>query len=459
MLVLIVVVAVTAFSLFVASYQAQVQAEEAAAHDRSLENIRILSVSTVLNTTNRGANYSSLTFVAGSLDVNTMIVNELTINGQVINFYTVKALASPTVLQVCAFCNPSQPPFQNTMQEFNLTSLEQVTIVVNLTTWSPVGQPHGGFLSFYDLASFGSTNFVSISLYTVLGNDFNRVFTPPTAIALSEQSTIYSGNLDTPVVVFDGSESIVPANDTIVSWSWSVNLGALACFGLGGEKALVPQSEFPSGTYSVMLTITDSNGLAGTATIPYASTVTAPTIMACPGQGPAGTTTVTVVGTGFLTTNQSITLTLDGQAATSTPACTSGTTGSFSCTVTLPKPLPSGGQTLVASDGTNTATATFTVTVPAITLNQNTGPVGATYTVAGSGFSVSSEVNVSFNSVAQTPTGGSDCSYAGSAITSDLTGDFVCTFAVPNVAAGGYPVVGTDTASGDATPTQTFTVT
>jgi flagellin-like protein len=277
MLVLIVVVAVTAFSLFVASYQAQVQAEEAAAHDRSLEDIRILSVSTVLNTTNLGANYSSFTFVAGSLDVNTMAINELAVNGQVVNFYTVTPLGSSSVLEVCEFCNRAQSPFQNTEQEFNLTSLEQVAITVNLTTWTPASLPHGGFLSFYNLASFGPTDFLSISLYTALGNDFNRVFAAPTAIALTEQSEIYSNGVDTPVVVFDGSESIIPTNDTIVSWTWTITdptdpTWTLPGGGndLVGEKALVPQSAFTTGdSYSAVLTVISAVGLAGTATLQY----------------------------------------------------------------------------------------------------------------------------------------------------------------------------------------------
>jgi flagellin-like protein len=277
MLVLIVVVAVTAFSLFVASYQAQLQAEQTAAHNRSLEDIRILSVTTVLNTTNMGANYSSFSFVAGSLDVNTMTINELTVNGQLINFYTVTQLGSSAVLQICEICNRALPQFQNTVVEFNLTSLEQVTITVNLTTWSSNALPHGGFLTFYNLASFGPTNFISTSLYTTLGSDFDRVFDAPTALALTEQSTIFSGGSDVPVVVFDATDSIVATNDTIVSWSWLItdqnnSLWKLPGGGneLLGEKAVVPQSAFTSGDYyTVVLAITSAVGLAGTATIQY----------------------------------------------------------------------------------------------------------------------------------------------------------------------------------------------
>jgi len=270
MLVVIVVAAAVAFSIFVASYQAQVQAEQAAAHNRALEDIRILSVSTVLNAHSvpPNSNYSSLTFVAGSLDVNTMTINELLINGQFINYYTVTPLGSQSTTQICELCAAGQIP--GSVFEFNLTSLEQVTIVVDLTLWNLAYQPHGGFIQPYSLASSGPTDYISISIYTTLGNDFTRVFDAPTALALTEQSVIYSAGVVVPVVVFDGSQSIVPANDTIVSWSWLIAGPSNFALTLSGEKALEPMSDFTSGTnYTVTLTVLDAEDLAGTATITY----------------------------------------------------------------------------------------------------------------------------------------------------------------------------------------------
>jgi len=269
MLVLIVVVAVTAFSLFVAGYQAQLQAEQAQAHQRSLEDIRILSVGTVLNGTNMNASYSSLSFVAGSLDVNTMMVNELLINSQFVNYYTVTPLGNSTTLRVCPLCNAAAYP--GTVNEFNLTPLEQVTISVNLTLQNS-SDPTGGFLNPYTLATSGPTDYVAISLFTTYGNDFTRTFAAPTAIALTEQSEIFTNGTDTPVVVFDGSESLVPANDTIVSWSWTITNQSNTSWTLQleGEKALVQQSTFVSGdTYTVVLTVNSAAGLAGTARITY----------------------------------------------------------------------------------------------------------------------------------------------------------------------------------------------
>jgi hypothetical protein len=83
--------------------------------------------------------------------------------------------------------------------------------------------------------------------------------------------------VDTPVVVFDGSESIIPTNDTIVSWTWTITdptdpTWTLPGGGndLVGEKALVPQSAFTTGdSYSAVLTVISAVGLAGTATLQY----------------------------------------------------------------------------------------------------------------------------------------------------------------------------------------------
>jgi len=269
MLVLIVVVAVTAFSLFVAGYQAQLQAEQAQAHQRSLEDIRILSVSTVLNNTTNNASYSKMSFVAGSLDVNNMMVNELLVNGQFINYYTVTPLGTGSTLRVCPLCNIADYP--GTVKLFNLTSLEQVTVNVNLTLQNSTTDPTGGFLSPYTLGTSGPTDYIAISLFTTYDNDFARTYSAPTAIALTEPSEIFSNGNDTPVVVFDGSESLVPANDTIVSWSWTItNQTHNFSLNLTGEKALVLQSDFAKGvSFTVTLTVISSAGLAGTSKIVY----------------------------------------------------------------------------------------------------------------------------------------------------------------------------------------------
>ena len=151
-------------------------------------------------------------------------------------------------------------------------------------------------------------------------------------------------------------------------------------------------------------------------------------------------------------------MTIAGTSCTGVSSQMADASGAFSCTFLVPS--GTSGTTVTATDvGGQSATGTFTVTVPTISVTPTQGPDGAAYTVTGSGFSVSSGVTVWFNSVAQTPTGGSDCTYATTAITSDSSGGFVCTFAVPSVSSGSYPIQATDTASTDASNTVTFTVT
>ena len=98
----------------------------------------------------------------------------------------------------------------------------------------------------------------------------------------------------------------------------------------------------------------------------------------------------------------------------------------------------------------------FTVTTVGILLSPTSGRSGSTYTVTGSGFSLSSGATIEFNGVLQTPTGGASCSYSGSTITTTSSGGFGCTFAVPTLSGGGYTVLGTD--PGGQTASASFTV-
>jgi hypothetical protein len=442
-LVLIVVAAAAAFSIFVASYEAQLTAAQKAAHTRALEDIRILSVSTVSN----GAEYTILSFVAGSLDINNMIVNELSINGEYINYFTVTPLGSASTVDVCALCASGS----GTVQEFNLSSLEQVTITVSLTLWNSVSNPTGGFLNPYTIATSGPTNYIAIGVYTTLGNDFTRTFSAPTAVALTEQSEIYTGSTYEPVVVFDGSQSIVPANDSIVSWSWSISYANVPCFELSGEKVLLPQNEIPYGTYTAVLTVDDSNGLVGTASIPYLSTVTSPVITACLSQGPTGSSS-SLVGSGFTPSvaggvsvtfgGPALTLTScsDGSALGVTPGTiTPSAIGTIDCAFTVPSSGP-GDETIQATDSTSHAnpTTTFVVTTPFLALSPTSGASGTIVSASGAGFTP--DVTISFSITPTSPTGGAIL--PTSPCTASWTGTFsVCTFSISGTSGDAYMVM------------------
>lgn len=174
-------------------------------------------------------------------------------------------------------------------------------------------------------------------------------------------------------------------------------------------------------------------------------TITTSSITLNPTSGPVGTT-VTVTGTSFIP-DSTITIKFDGTTLATTPATvTTSAAGGFTATFVVPAST-AGGQTVTASDGTNTGSATFTVT-PKITLTPTSGPVGTTVTVTGSGFAGGSKITVTFN--------GATVITSPATVTTSATGGFTATFAVPTSTTGSKTVTATDASSNAASAT--FTV-
>ena len=74
---------------------------------------------------------------------------------------------------------------------------------------------------------------------------------------------------------------------------------------------------------------------------------------------------------------------------------TSSSSGGFTATFNVPLSSSIGDQTVKATQGSNSASKTFTVTTlvnPVILLNPTTGPVGTPVDIAGAGFDPSSTV-------------------------------------------------------------------
>src|SRR5205823_13769079 len=93
---------------------------------------------------------------------------------------------------------------------------------------------------------------------------------------------------------------------------------------------------------------------------PASATATTPATALTALPAPVGTT-VTVTGTNF-TPSHSIPIQSAGSTVTTTPgSCQSSASGSFSCSFTVPS-VAAGDHTVTASDGTNSPSATFTVT-------------------------------------------------------------------------------------------------
>ena len=135
-------------------------------------------------------------------------------------------------------------------------------------------------------------------------------------------------------------------------------------------------------------------------------------------------TTVTVSGTGFKA-NQSITITF---ANIQVGTAVSEANGSFSGKFTVPS-VVSGTHKVEASDGVNTDSADFTVSVD-VSLSQTTGNVGTEITVSGIGFA--GTVTIKYDDIEVATT------------TTDASGAFSAVFSVPPSVAGSHAVTASD---------------
>ncbi|MFC1968371.1 IPT/TIG domain-containing protein [Chloroflexota bacterium] len=147
-----------------------------------------------------------------------------------------------------------------------------------------------------------------------------------------------------------------------------------------------------------------------------------------PSSGSVGST-VDVYGDGF-NPSTPITITYDGGWV---QAATSNSLGSFTAFFTVP--ASSQGAHTVTATGTSTASRIFTVTVnPTITVSPTSGDVGTSVSVAGTGFSQSSSVYITFAGAQVANT------------TSNTYGSFNVIFTVPASTKGSNTVMARDAA-------------
>ena len=209
-----------------------------------------------------------------------------------------------------------------------------------------------------------------------------------------------------------------------------------------------------NGTFSVATTVPASvrsthtvQGVDVSGYSPAASFTTYSKITVTPASGGVGDN-ITISGTGFAA-SQSIAITFDGAAVTTTPAAVTTTSvGSFSqASFTVPAGVR-GSHTIRAQDiSGNYATATFTTT-QSITLTPTSGPNGTKVTVNGTGFNASATITTYFDDVPVTT--------ATVVVTTDPTGAFSTSFNIPSSSGGAHQIKASD---GTNTNTKTFTVT
>ncbi len=174
-----------------------------------------------------------------------------------------------------------------------------------------------------------------------------------------------------------------------------------------------------------------------------------PVITISPTSGPMGTL-VTVSGSGFADSS-AVTIKYDGTQVTTTTTTASGAIPSG---VTFVVPASAAGiHTVQATDASsNTASTTFTVTAPAITISPTSSPAGTQVTVSGSGFAPSSTVTITYDGSTVTTSPITVTTTASGAIPSGVT------FVVPASAAGIHTVQATDASSNTASTTFLVTI-
>ena len=256
-------------------------------------------------------------------------------------------------------------------------------------------------------------------------------------------------------VVAPGSPSGETSPSSTVTNSLSSSVGGSSgpvyTVSLGGSSVVVVPSSSPTPSPNVP----NPPGMVVAAQPPGD-----PPITLTPTQGPSGASVV-VSGTGW-TATRTITTTISAGATIGTCGATVAAGGTFTCPATTITGTASATPytvTATQSGGGGTGTASFTITTPTITMTPTQGPVGATYTVTGTGFSVSSVANILFNSARQTPVSCSIGTFVGPLVTTDATGDFACTFAVPAGSPTADNVVAEDYATNTPSNVLPFTVT
>ena len=233
MLVVIVVAAATLLAAFVASYQKQLQTEETFNHDKSLESIEILALSTSVS----GGAFTKFNFTIASEYVNPSGVLDFYINGNPLLDFAWDNVSTNTF----GTYNAQSPPNGNPL---SVLPFQQVIIQTCLVVTCPT---HGGGSiadSFLPGEEPAPNHYLKFDIFTHLDNDFTQSYLPPTPLPVVTELNPSGNN---PITLLDGSASLQPGgNASIVNWAWTVSgLGleslttslAAATFSEGGSPA------------------------------------------------------------------------------------------------------------------------------------------------------------------------------------------------------------------------------
>lgn len=192
-------------------------------------------------------------------------------------------------------------------------------------------------------------------------------------------------------------------------------------------------------------TVTGTNGFSTMEAATFTVTTASPTMTLSPTSGPKLGGPVTITASGFIS-GASITYTFAGTTLATTD--TSVVSGAVIATFNVPSYIL-GAHTVTLSDGTNTASATFTITAPSVTLvsstiKSKTTMIKANFTNFDQSAAISTFTIGGVSVTAQVPT------------STDAAGKAYCTFTSPNTVTGGSQTLIVTDASGN-TYSQTVT--
>ncbi len=266
MLVVIVVAAATAFSFFVAAYQKQLQGQETLEHNKALEKLRILGLEPAVSAKHPPV-LSSITLELASLDVNPIAVTGLLLGGDAVVEYNVTSSSGLPLATGCLNGNPYVAA--NTSCFLGLPAESQIFLQLDI---NPRDSPNQSYSLLPNVeADLTESSVLDFEVLTSLGNSFTQSFVPPVAIAGITFVTSFP--------ILDGSNSYQPAesgssNSTIDFWIWNVAANPLSncsndCGPWSGQEVELPNQFAPSTTYTISLTVVNTESLVATAQIDY----------------------------------------------------------------------------------------------------------------------------------------------------------------------------------------------
>ena len=282
-LILIVVAAATALSVFITGYEKTVLSQEATTHQRNLESYKIYDVGIPDAKPVPPLPDGYVVFIIASATVEASSITSLLIDDQpVLSYCALPPGANPNVTSNCTGVLGGQ--WVSFGEALPFAPLEEYKIVVNYNDTTGFDD-NGNKNAFNKTVSAANspwefplnlTRTLSISLFTAYGNNFIQVMLAP--IAIAAVTTLDVPGSSAVVTVLDGELSVQPGgqNDSIVSWYWNVtnatHTANVPTGILSGEEFPVNSSQWAptaSAEYQIQLTVVDGTGLFDTETIDW----------------------------------------------------------------------------------------------------------------------------------------------------------------------------------------------